>query len=145
MWMNGYSFFLYCCDWTHSLTFYQYIKMLFNTCFSNAIWPIYNFMPHTNTPFGFNGMLSLVVPTYVAPTCRRWRKAGVNWYRTNRPALGSQSFLQPATETHKDYMIYFYESISLNPFFDLWPNTMIFYHNGQNIDCILVWFQVSIK
>lgn len=36
--------------------------------------------------------------TYVAPTCRNCRKAGVNWYRTKRPALGSQCFLPPAKE-----------------------------------------------
>ena len=49
-----------------------------------------------------------MVQTYVAPTCRRWRKAGVNWYRTNRPAFGSQSFLLPATEKQdKQYNDYF--------------------------------------
>lgn len=34
--------------------------------------------------------------TYVAPTCRSCRKAGVNWYRTKRPAFGSHCFLPPA-------------------------------------------------
>lgn len=36
--------------------------------------------------------------TYVAPTCRSCRKAGVNWYRTKRPALGSHCFLPPAED-----------------------------------------------
>lgn len=39
--------------------------------------------------------------TYVAPTCRSCRKAGVNWYRTKRPALGSHCFLPPARDEQK--------------------------------------------
>lgn len=48
--------------------------------------------PLTHLSFGWK------MSTYVAPTCRNCRKAGVNWYRTKRPALGSQCFLPPAKE-----------------------------------------------
>lgn len=37
--------------------------------------------------------------TYVAPTWRSLRKAGVNWYLTNLPALGSTSFLSPCSRS----------------------------------------------
>jgi hypothetical protein len=39
-----------------------------------------------------NGLSVFKNKTYVAPTVLSFKKCGVNWYRTNRPAFGSKSF-----------------------------------------------------